>query len=148
MKLDYISARGDRLPLVNNDLFYLTNVDGMTIAGTSIASSTIGGADGDIVNNVQANVRQIVLDLRIRNGVDVEEAKRAVLRIVKIKQKGSLEWTQNDTTVTISGIVESIDMPRWNNAGASFPHHPTTLGGHKVRAGLPVLYSIFLLAIY
>ena len=116
MKLDYISARGDRLPLANNDLFALTNVDGMTIAGTSIASSTIGGADGDIVNNVQANTRAIVLDLRIRNGVDVEAAKRAVLRIVKIKQKGSLEWTQNGRTVVISGIVESVDMPRWTDA--------------------------------
>lgn len=116
MKLDYISARGDRLPLANNDLFFLTNVDGMTIAETSIASSTIGGADGDIVNNVQANARGIVLDLRIRNGVDVEEAKRAVLRIVKIKQKGTLEWTQNGRTVVISGVVESVDMPRWTNA--------------------------------
>lgn len=116
MKLDYISARGDRLPLATNDLFFLTNVDGMTIAETSIASSTISGADGDIVNNVQANVRGIVLDLRIRNGVDVEAAKRAVLRIVKIKQKGSLEWTQNGRTVVITGIIESVDMPRWTDA--------------------------------
>ena len=116
MKLDYISARGDKLPLVNNDLFILTNVDGMTIAQTSIASSTIGGADGDIVNNVQANARSIVLDLRIRNGVDVEAARRAILHVVKIKQQGSLEWTQNDRTVRISGIIEGIDMPRWTNA--------------------------------
>lgn len=116
MKLDYISARGDRLPLATNNLFVLTNVDGMTIAGTSIASSAIGGADGDIVNNVRANVRPIVLDLRIRNGVDVEEAKRAVLRVVKIKQIGTLEWTQNGRTVVISGVVESVDMPRWTNA--------------------------------
>ena len=116
MKLDFISARGDRLPLASNELFTLTHLDGMTAAATSIASSTIGGADGDIVNNVQANARQIVIDLRVNNGINVEDAKRAVLRIVKIKQKGSLEWTQNDRTVTISGIVESVDMPRWTNA--------------------------------
>lgn len=116
MKLDYISARGDRLPLANNDLFLLTHVDGMTTAATSIASSTLGTADGDIVNNVQANARQIVIDLRVRNGVNVEDAKRAVLKVVKIKQLGTLEWTQNDRTVTISGIVESVDMPRWTNA--------------------------------
>jgi hypothetical protein len=116
MKLDYISARGDRLPLVTNELFTIAHIDGMTTAATSIASSTIGGADGDIVNNVQANVRQIVIDLRLRNGVDVEAAKRAVLQVVKIKQLGTLEWTQNDRTVTISGIVESVDMPRWTNA--------------------------------
>lgn len=116
MKLDYISARGDRLPLATNELFTLVHVDGMTAAATSIASSTMGGADGDVVNNVQANPRPLVLDLRIKEGVDVEEAKRAVLRVVKIKQQGTLEWTQKDRTVTISGIVESVDMPRWTNA--------------------------------
>lgn len=116
MKLDYISARGDRLPLATNTLFQLTNVDGMTAAGTSIASSVIGGADGDVVNNVQADARPIIIDLRVKDGVDVEEAKRAVLRVVKLKQQGTLEWTQNGRTVVISGIVESIEMPRWNNA--------------------------------
>ena len=116
MKLDYISARGDRLPLATNELFTLTHVDGMTTAATSIASSTMGGADGDVINNVQANARPVIIDLRIKDGVDVEDAKRAVLQVVKIKQQGTLEWTQNERTVTISGVVESVDMPRWTNA--------------------------------
>lgn len=116
MKFDYISARGERLPLSTNELFDLAHVDGMTTAATSISSSTMGGADGDIVNNVQANARPIVIDLRVKNGVNVEDAKRAVLQVVKIKQQGMLEWTQNDKTVTISGVVESVDMPRWTNA--------------------------------
>lgn len=116
MKFDYISARGIRLPLATNDLFDIVHVDGMTTAATSIASSTMGGADGDIVNNVQVNARPIVIDLRVKSGVNVEDAKRAVFQVVKIKQRGTLEWTQNDRTVTISGIVESVDMPRWTNA--------------------------------
>ena len=116
MTFDYISARGNRLPLATNDLFELTHVDGMTTAATSIASSTMGGADGDIVNNVQTNPRPIVIDLRVKSGVNVEAAKRAVLQVVKIKQLGTLEWTQNNKTVVLSGIVESIDMPRWTNA--------------------------------
>ena len=116
MKLDYLSARGDILPLATNELFALTHVDGMTQADASIASSTIGGADGNIVNNVQANARAIVIDLRIKNGVDVEEAKRAVLQVVKIKQRGTLEWTQNNRKIAITGVVESVDMPRWTDA--------------------------------
>lgn len=116
MKLDYISARGDRLSLATNELFYLTHVDGMTTAATSIASNTMDGADGDIVNNVQANARPIAIDLRIKDGVNVEDAKRAVLQVVKIKQRGTLEWTQNGRTVTISGIIERVEMPRWTNA--------------------------------
>lgn len=116
MKLDYISARGERLPLASNDLFALVHVDGMTTAATSISSSTIGGADGDVVTNVQTYPRSIVLDLRVRSGVDVETAKRAVLQVVKVKQAGSLEWSQNGREVTISGIVEAVDMPRWTDA--------------------------------
>lgn len=116
MKMDYISARGDRLPLVDNNLFILTNIDGLTTANAAISSSVIGGADGAVVTNVQANPRTLVIDLRIKDSVDVEEAKRAVLKVVKVKQRGTLEWSQNDRTVAISGIVESIEMPRWRNA--------------------------------
>lgn len=115
MELTYISARGERLPLVGNDLFYLVNIDGQTEAEASISSSTTGGTDGETVNSVQANPRTIILDLRIKSGVNVEQAKRSVLKIVKLKQNGSLEWKQDDKTVTISGIVESVEMPRWTN---------------------------------
>lgn len=116
MKLDYISARGDRMPLVGNPLFDLTNVDGQTAAAASISSSSVSGADGSVVSNVKADARSIVLDIRIKGSADVEHAKREILKTIKIKQRGSLEWTQNDRTVTISGIVENIEMPRWNNS--------------------------------
>lgn len=115
VKLEYISARGDALPLVGNTLFCLTHFGGQTTAETSVATAVIGGVDGDTVNSIQATPRMITLDLEIKNGVDVEEAKRAVLKIVKLKQNGNLIWTQNNRTVTISGVVESIEMPRWTN---------------------------------
>ena len=116
IKLDYVSARGDILPLTDNPYFHLTHVDGQTTAGTSIASAVVGGIDGDTVNNVQATPRTIILDLQIRSGVDVEEARRAILKVVKLKQQGGLIWTQNERTVIITGVVETIDMPRWTNA--------------------------------
>lgn len=115
LKLDYVSARGDILPLTENPYFHLTHVDGQTTAGTSIASAVVGGIDGDTVNNVQATPRTIILDLEIKSGVDVEEAKRAILNIVKLKQHGGLIWTQNEKTVSISGIVEAVEMPRWTD---------------------------------
>ena len=115
LKLDYISARGDVLPLANNPLFHLTHIDGHTAASTSIASAVVGGIDGDSVNNIQANPRTIIFDLQIRSGVDVEEAKRAILKVVKLKQQGGLLWTQNERTVLIAGIVEAVEMPRWTN---------------------------------
>ena len=115
LKLDFISARGDILPLADNRLFYLTNFDGQTNADTNISSAVIGGVDGDSVNNVQETARTIVLDLEIKSGVDVEEAKRAILRVVKLKQNGGLIWPQNDRTVAIYGVVEAVEMPRWTS---------------------------------
>ena len=115
-KLEYLSARGDVLPLTDNPLFHITHIDGMTTAGTSIASAVIGGIDGDTVNNIQAIPRTIIIDLQPRSGVAVEDAKRAILKVVKLKQQGGLIWTQNDRTVVISGIVENVDLPRWTNA--------------------------------
>lgn len=113
MNLTYISAGGDRLPLLSHEMFDLTHIEGQTYAAASISSKTIGGTDGSFVNNTQATPRSIELDLRIKSGVDVEDAKRTILKIVKVKQRGTLEWTQNERTVVISGIVESVDMPRW-----------------------------------
>ena len=115
LKLLYISKWGGTLDLVNNDLFTLTNVDGMTAAATDISSVVIGGIDGDEINNIQAQPRGIIFDLRIKQGVNVEYAKRAVLEIVKLKQKCTLQWTQNNKTVTIQGTVDGVTMPRFNN---------------------------------
>lgn len=115
MELKYISKWGESLSLYNNKYFYLINVDGMTSASTNISSIVIGGVDGDDVTNIQAVPRSMVMDFRIKSGVDVEDAKRAVLQVVKLKQQCTLEWTQNARTLTIQGIVDSINMPRFNN---------------------------------
>ena len=115
-KLDYVSARGDVLPLANNENFILTNVDGLTSGATAISSVDVGGTDGDTVNSVKATPRGIVLDLTIKNGVNVEDAKRQILKIVKLKQRGRLLWNQNNRDLTITGVVESVELPRFTNA--------------------------------
>lgn len=116
MQLDFYNASGEILPLTNNQYFNLLDMNGQTAAQTNISSLVVGGIDGDTVNNIQAQPRTITLDLRIKQGVNVEEAKRAILNIVKLKKNGTLQWTQNDKTVVITGKVESVDMPRWNNS--------------------------------
>lgn len=116
MELLYISKWGATLSLFDNDLFFLINADGMTAAQTDIASVVVGGIDGDTINNIQTQPRGIVLDFRIKSGVNVEDAKRAVLQVIKLKQDCTLQWTQNDRALTIQGVVESVVMPRFNNA--------------------------------
>ena len=114
VQLDYVSARGDVLPLINNPLFHVY-IDGMTTAGSSLASAVVGGVDGDTVNNIQALPRPLTIDFRPRSGVNVEDAKRAILNVVKFKQHGSLIWTINERTVTLTGLVETVDLPRWTD---------------------------------
>ena len=116
MRMHYLSARGEELPLSDNPLFHLVNMDGQTAASGAISSASNGDADGTSVNSVRVDHRSIIFDLRIKSGVNVEQAKRKILSVIKIKQRGTLVWTQEDRTLTISGIVENIEMPRWANA--------------------------------
>lgn len=115
MELNYISKWGAKISLSNNALFWLVNVDGLTYSTTDISSIVIGGVDGDSINNIQAQPRGIILDLRIKNGINVEQAKRTILQTIKLKQKCTIEWTQNNRTWTIQGVVDSVEMPRFNN---------------------------------
>lgn len=109
----FVNARGDSISLSANNDFFLTHIDGQTTATASVSSNVIGGVDGDIVSNMQADARPLIFDLRFKSGVDVEEAKRRILHIIKLKQVGKIVWEQNNRTVEISGKVERIDMPRW-----------------------------------
>lgn len=118
MNFVFENARGETLELWNNNLFYLVNIDGQTQANADISALVLGDIDGDLITNVRAQPRTIALTLRINPAVNVEAAKREILKIVKLKQKAKLKWCQNDKTLAIYGTVESIDMPRWNNAVA------------------------------
>lgn len=118
--MDFVfeNSRGEVLKLWKNDLFYLINNANQTHANAAISALTIGDIDGDVPTNVRTQPRTITLTLRINPAVDVEYAKREILKVVKLKQSGILRWTQNNRTLEIKGIVESVDMPRWNNAVA------------------------------
>lgn len=114
MTLDFISARGNTMPLVNNEWFYLAGVDGMTKTDVSLSTSTVLSMDGDTVNNTQAQPRQLVLYLEIKPGRDVEDAKRYITSFVKPKLPGSLRWSKNERNIEITGIVQAADMPRFS----------------------------------
>ena len=113
MKFEFINARKKRIDLLNHTQFKLINIDGQTSATTNISSAVTGGVDGDIVNNIQAQPRPLVLDIYIIE--NVEKTKRKLLDIIKLKQLGTIHWEQDDRIVEIVGNVETIDMPRWKD---------------------------------
>lgn len=118
MDFEFENSRGEILKLWKNDLFFLINNANQTHANADISAITVGNIDGDVPTSVRTQPRTITLTLLINPAVDVEKAKREILKVVKLKQSGTLRWSQNDRTLEIKGIVESIDMPRWNNAVA------------------------------
>lgn len=114
MKLEFISARGEVLPLSHNNRFKLSHVDGITLAEVDISTTTNPTIDGDIVNNTRVIARPITLDISIER--EVESTARYILRYIKTKMKGTLRRTQDGRTMQISGIVESISLPRFTSA--------------------------------
>lgn len=117
-KFNFISKRGNILPLIGNKYFDLIDLEGQTSANIDISSITTGGVDGDAITGEQAQPRTLILNLNIKSGIKVEEAKREILNVVKIKQSGSLLWEQEKRKIKIDGFVESVEMPRWNNSVA------------------------------
>lgn len=115
IELTYFSRWGGSLSLAHNSLFTLKNIDGLTWSATDISSIVIGGIDGDSINNIQAQPRDIVLDFLVKDGVNVEQAIRQILRTIKIKQSCELQWTQNGRTWRIYGVVDAIEVPRFNS---------------------------------
>ena len=114
-KLLYIGKNGNVLDLFNNEYFILTHADGLTDVSSNVSTSTTPYMDGDTVNNVRSVPRGIVLDLRIKQGVVVEEAKRFILQTIKPKQSGKLQLTQIDRMTEIAGVVENVTMPRFTD---------------------------------
>lgn len=111
--LIYTGANGSFIDLLANDYFYLTAADGLTSISADLSASVTPSMDGDTVNNIQATPRGIVLDMKIKSGVDVEEASRYILRTIKPKQRGTLRMTRGDRVTEIEGIVDKIELPRF-----------------------------------
>lgn len=114
--LNFVGANGNVLNLLHNDLFYLTDVAGLTTLNADVAASTTPSMDGDVVNMVQANARDITLTLRFKQGVSVETAKREVLSTVKPKLKGWLRMVDEGRTTEIEGLITGVVMPRFSKA--------------------------------
>ena len=114
-KLEFIGANGNIINLFDNPYYGITNIDGFTVADVEVASSTTASIDGDVINNLRVTPRTVVLDLKVKNNVNVETAKRWLLQTVKPKLPGKIRMTQDGRETELSGIVENIEMPRFTN---------------------------------
>lgn len=114
-----ISTRFGTLPLWENDYFVVSNIDGMTAAAVNVSSNTVYSMDGDRITNMQAQPREIIIDLTIKQNVSVEAAKAYVLQFVKPKQDATLQLKYDlrgvEQNRVISGKVSHIELPRFTD---------------------------------
>lgn len=101
--------------LSNNDYFYLIEMSNQTFFESSLYSSENTGFDGSTVNSASVNPRSIKIDLLIKNNVDVESAKRYLLRNLKPKKRHTIIWTREGREVVLEGVFEGLSMPRYTN---------------------------------
>lgn len=112
MEMVYISPDKKTLKLTNNADFNFT-ADGLTSADIDITDTDDYYSDGSVINNTHALPRPINLYLTIKQGRNVEQAKRNITAVIKPKQNGTLRWTYEGRTIEIVGTVQSITMPRF-----------------------------------
>ena len=112
------NSRGDEMPLFDNPYFTLMDVDGMTQADVAVSSSVMSDVDGDIINAQSVNPRSITLTLRIKQEINPEIAKRYVMTFVKPKKEATLYLDYKNRQMTITGVIQSLSMPRFTNGVA------------------------------
>ena len=112
-RFEYISPTGAAMPLLNNQYFNLIEISGFTLAQSDIASVTVPFVDGDTVTNVQTKARTVTLYLKLKQAAGVETAKRYIMQFVKLKKEGAIQLEQDGRKIELVGIVESIDLPRF-----------------------------------
>lgn len=118
MILNFIGANNEEMPLFENPYFTVTNIDGLTQSDVAISSNVMSDVDGDFINAQTVNPRNVTITLRVNQNINPEVFKRYVMAFVKPKQKGSLYMDYRDRAMTLTGVVQSIDMPRFSNAVA------------------------------
>jgi len=111
--LDFISAKGAAMPLLGNQYFTVTEIEGFTTVSNNIASVVVPFVDGDTVTNIQAQPRSVVIYLRLKQSAGIENAKRYIMQYVKPKLTGTLQLQQGERNIQLSGLVEEIDLPRF-----------------------------------
>jgi hypothetical protein len=111
--LQFIAPHGTSMPLIPNDYFILTDIDGFTTADSELATVTIPFVDGDVLNNIQARAREVTLYLRLKQDMGIETAKQYVLQFVKLKRPCKLYMERDGKPLELAGVVSYINLARF-----------------------------------
>lgn len=110
---EFIAPNGAAMPLFSNDFFNLIDITGLTTLNSNVASVVVPYMDGDVVNSVQAQPREVTLYLRLKQSAGIQAAERYVMKYVKPKLSGTLHIVRDDMDIKLEGIVTAVDLPRF-----------------------------------
>lgn len=110
---EYIAPNGAKMSLLHNDYFNVIDITGLTVINNDVAAVVVPQMDGDVVNNVQAQPRDVTIYLRLKQSAGVQRAQRYVMQYVKPKLTGTLHMVRDDLDIKLEGIVTAVDLPRF-----------------------------------
>lgn len=110
---EYIAPNGAKMSLLHNDYFSVIDITGLTSINNDVAAVVVPQMDGDVINNVQAQPRDVTIYLRLKQSAGIQRAQRYVMQYVKPKLTGTLHMIREDLDIKLEGIVTSIDLPRF-----------------------------------
>ena len=114
--MSYKSPHGDVLDFANNPDFIIQDITGLTLAEVELSLASVATMDGDIINNRRIMARQMVFDLYVLPGRDVETVKREILKAIKPKETGTIYYTHSGRDLFITATVERIEMARFTDS--------------------------------
>lgn len=100
---------GTKMELTHNMLFYVTSVTGLTPAAANINTDALAVGDGSLFNSSRVGNRNIVIMLKYRSGINVEQARIELYRLFKTKQWVRVFYKTASRDVYIDGYVETFD---------------------------------------
>ena len=110
--LKFVNSKGDIMPAVQNQ--YMTLIDAEELHGVDneFASSTSPYFDGDYVDHVRTNPRNITLTYALKT--PIEESLKYFNSLVKSKQKATLiEIREDGSEISIEGLITVPPYTRW-----------------------------------
>lgn len=110
---EYIAPNGAKMSLLHNDYFSVIDITGLTSINNDVAAVVVPQMDGDVINNVQAQPRDVTIYLRLKQSAGIQRAQRYVMQYVKPKLTGTLHMVRDDLDIKLEGIVTAIDLPRF-----------------------------------
>lgn len=100
---------GTKMTLTDDNRYYVIRVMGLTPAAANINTDALAVGDGSLFNSSKVGTRNIVITLKYKEGINVEEARLALYKIFKTKQWVRIFRKSKTRDVYIDGYVETFD---------------------------------------